>query len=368
MTLPAAIEAAREFQARRRRERPSGQVRPAGSWVRAGARRGSTMLIHTPAPSSAAAAIVSRGHTSACQCQRSSPSRRRVDDAVPGQVGAQHGPQPPGRVGDRRRELAPAGLGGVRVGRDPELVGEPAPGRRDRPQAVGVPDGACVLDPERRSTGRSARRRPASAPPTTGGISAKRDELGVRVVERRAGGRRPRSPPPPSRRASPRCASRRRRQASAVVASTSGRELGEGTTCAGPWITTSWPGIAGNLFGTTRTVHPGESAGAPSGRPSASTSGGVIASCPSQNGHVDASAIRVVRPCAPGRRERPGAMTTGTPVSGFVRTSIRRRPFRASSAREEIDRDGQDRGRVVGARDLEQRLQVAKLERDRVLG
>ena len=35
---------------------------------------GFTMLIQTPAPSSAAAAIVSLGHTSACQCQRSSPS------------------------------------------------------------------------------------------------------------------------------------------------------------------------------------------------------------------------------------------------------------------------------------------------------
>ena len=82
MTLPAAIEAAREFQARRsarlaetpyhRGRRRQGLV----PWVRSSsaARSGLTMLIHTPAPSSADAAIVSRGHTSACQCQRSMPS------------------------------------------------------------------------------------------------------------------------------------------------------------------------------------------------------------------------------------------------------------------------------------------------------
>ncbi len=57
--------------------------------------------------------------------------------------------------------------------------------------------------------------------------------------------------------------------------------------------------MAGNLFGTTRTVQPGVSA-APDARPSASTSGGVIASWPSQNGQVAASAMRVVRPSAPG--------------------------------------------------------------------
>ncbi len=78
--------------------------------------------------------------------------------------------------------------------------------------------------------------------------------------------------------------------------------------------------MAGNLFGTTRTVQPGVSGASP-GRPSASTSGGVMASCPSQNGHVAASAMRVVRPSAPGRAERPGATTTGTPVSGLRRRS-----------------------------------------------
>ena len=145
------------------------------------------MLIHTPAPSSAAAAIVSRGHTSACQCQRSHALGRRVDDAVPGQVGAQDGAQPPGRVGDRRRELAPAGLGDVRVGCDPELVGEPAPGRRDRPQAVGVPDGARVLDTERPAQ--------VAVLGERGGLRldhgrdlGKRDDLGVGVIERRSRG------------------------------------------------------------------------------------------------------------------------------------------------------------------------------------
>ncbi len=73
MTLPAAIEAAREFQARRTRGGLAGSPpwRPPAPRPRS---PGSTMLIHTPAPSSADAAIVSRGHTSACQCQRSMPS------------------------------------------------------------------------------------------------------------------------------------------------------------------------------------------------------------------------------------------------------------------------------------------------------
>ncbi len=60
------------------------------------------------------------------------------------------------------------------------------------------------------------------------------------------------------------------------------------------------------------------------GRPSASTSGGVMPSWPSQNGQVAASAMRVVRPSAPGRAERPGATTTGTPVSGLRRRSTAR--------------------------------------------
>jgi len=43
------------------------------------------------------------------------------------------------------------------------------------------------------------------------------------------------------------------------------------------------PASAGYLFGTTRTVQPGESGVPPSGR-RASTSGGVSASFPPQNG------------------------------------------------------------------------------------
>ncbi len=97
------------------------------------------------------------------------------------------GTQPPGRVGDRRRQLAPAGLGDVCVGSDPELVGEPAPARRERPQAVRVPDGACVLDTQRPAQvavlgeGRGLRL-------GHGRDIGKRDDLGVRVVERRSRG------------------------------------------------------------------------------------------------------------------------------------------------------------------------------------
>ena len=296
------------------------------------------MLIHTPAPSSADAAIVSRGHTSACQCQRSSPARRRVDDAVPGEVVAQNGAQPPGRVGDRRPELRPARLGRVGVGSDPELVGEPAPGRRDRPQAVGVPDGARVLDPERRTEGAVAgeggrlRR-------DDGRDLGKRDDLGVRVVERRPGGgalvhRHHR----PGGLAAVRLAARapgrgcrRRDHVRPGGRRTSRRARARGSRPPGP-------GSPGTCSGRRARSTPASPRARRRGGPAPAPPGGVIASCPSQNGHDDASAIRVVRPCAPGRRERPGAMTTGTPVSGFVRTSIRSRPFRLQVPRR--DRSG----------------------------
>ena len=74
--------------------------------------------------------------------------------------------------------------------------------------------------------------------------------------------------------------------------------------CSGPWITTSCPGIAGYLLGTTRTFQPGVSCSLPSAA-STSTSGGVSRSWPSQNGQVRASPTRVVRPVAPGRGPRP---------------------------------------------------------------
>ena len=86
--------------------------------------------------------------------------------------------------------------------------------------------------------------------------------------------------------------------------------------CSGPWITTSWPGIAGYLLGTTRTFQPGVSCSLPSAA-STSTSGGVSRSWPSQNGQVRASPTRVVRPVAPGRDARPGTISTGAPFSGL---------------------------------------------------
>ena len=69
--------------------------------------------------------------------------------------------------------------------------------------------------------------------------------------------------------------------------------------------------------------HPASRAAPPGGRPRASVSGGVIASWPSHSGQVLASLVRVVRPAAPGRDARPGAITTGTPVSGFRRGACR---------------------------------------------
>ena len=83
------------------------------------------------------------------------------------------------------------------------------------------------------------------------------------------------------------------------------------------------------MFGTTRTVQPGLSAGAPAGRPKAAVSGGVIDSWPSQNGQCSASPTRVVRPVAPGRDARPGTTSTVSPVSG-LRAQVERYSFGSS--------------------------------------
>jgi hypothetical protein len=59
-----------------------------------------------------------------------------------------------------------------------------------------------------------------------------------------------------------------------------------------PSAITSWQSLAGYRFAKARTRHPGVSAKVPSAR-TASISGGVIDSCPSQNGQP-------VMPSAPG--------------------------------------------------------------------
>ena len=71
--------------------------------------------------------------------------------------------------------------------------------------------------------------------------------------------------------------------------------------CSGPWITTSCPGIAGYLLGTTRTFQPGVSCSLPSAA-STSTSGGVSRSWPSQNGQ----AARLTDPSRAAGGTRPG--------------------------------------------------------------
>ena len=327
------------------------------------------MLTQMPAPSSTEAATASRGQISTCQWNGSSPrSGAACRTAFQASRVAQDGAQAAGRVQERRRRARRVGrLAGVRVGHDPELVGEPAPARGERAQPVGAADRARVLVPGARRTGRTRPRRRAARRRPPAGRRSNGHELGVGVVERRAG-RRPlvdrRQQVGGARRAVVRAAQLPGDQGLAhhLVG-----QLGEGGHVGGAVDHDLLARDRRELVRDDAHRPAGRVRRAPSARPSASTSGGVIASWPSQNGQVAASAIRVVRPSAPGPPERPGATMTGTPVRGLRRTSIRRRPFRAFRRPEDVDRDGQDGGRVVRARDLEQRLQVAQLEGDRVL-
>src|SRR4051812_33665459 len=82
---------------------------------------------------------------------------------------------------------------------------------------------------------------------------------------------------------------------------------------------------AGNLFGTTRTRHPGESFGA-AGPPAAEgryprISGGVFDSLPGQNGQNPPLILNDSREKSEGRRERSVEMMTQRPVMGSLRRS-----------------------------------------------
>src|ERR1035438_2330975 len=77
---------------------------------------------------------------------------------------------------------------------------------------------------------------------------------------------------------------------------------------------------AGNLLGTTRTVHPCESRPAPLGR-YASTSGGVLFSCPGQNGQKPPLSFTDSRTKSVGRLERSVEMMTHRPTMGSLRSS-----------------------------------------------
>src|SRR3954469_8947524 len=82
---------------------------------------------------------------------------------------------------------------------------------------------------------------------------------------------------------------------------------------------------AGNLLGTTRTRHPGESFGA-AGPPAAEgryprISGGVFDSLPGQNGQNPPLILNDSREKSEGRRERSVEMMTQPPAIGSLRRS-----------------------------------------------
>src|SRR5471032_3404226 len=119
---------------------------------------------------------------------------------------------------------------------------------------------------------------------------------------------------------------------------------------------------AGNLFGTTRTSQPGVSCAPAPGR-SASTSGGVIASCPGQNGHVSRP-IAIARSTTKsrGRSRRSGATITDRPVIGSVLIS------RIEGVLEDLDlwpaRIELDRHDVEAARAIREVMSGHVVERD----
>jgi len=112
--------------------------------------------------------------------------RCRVQDGVPGKALAEDGAQAAGGVQERVRQVRRGGrLAGMRLGRDPELVGEPAPARRERPQPVGAADRAPVLVAECGAQGALAGERRQLIGDRRGDV-VERHELGVGVVERGA--------------------------------------------------------------------------------------------------------------------------------------------------------------------------------------
>src|SRR6266516_5361018 len=105
--------------------------------------------------------------------------------------------------------------------------------------------------------------------------------------------------------------------------------------------------------------------------PTRNVSGGVLSSRPSQKGHSSSSASvgSSANPAsAPGRRRRFGATTTRRPESGSVRRSRAVVAAPLEERADQVDRGREDdRRRIRAASDLEQRLEVAQLERDRML-
>ena len=112
-----------------------------------------------------------------------------MQDGVPRQPLAEDGAQAAGGVEERVGQGRRFGrLAGVDVGRDPELVGEPAPARRERAQPVGAADRAVVLGTQRGAQGARAGERRQLVGNRRGDM-VERHELGVGVVEGGAGRR-----------------------------------------------------------------------------------------------------------------------------------------------------------------------------------
>src|SRR5258708_3916586 len=108
---------------------------------------------------------------------------------------------------------------------------------------------------------------------------------------------------------------------------------------------------AGNLFGTTRRSQPGVFGGPPSCR-YAITSGGVIASCPGQNGHCSrpSDTARSNRKSL-GRLRRSVEMMTQRPETGSLRSSGIEgvlKQFDRRPALVEMDRHHVEAARTVG--------------------
>ena len=135
-----------------------------------------------------------------------------------------------------------------------------------------------------------------------------------------------------------RAASARSRHASATSSSCSRSSSAIERTCSGEWTTTSWRSKAGYLFGTTRTRQPGVS-GARS-RGSASTSGGVRSSRPSQNGH-DVEPLgrdRLEHGCIGARAARPSRRDRDEPARERVDPQLGAQELPLSRSRNGVSR------------------------------
>ena len=250
------------------------------------------------------------------------------------------------------------------------------PRRHEQDEAVPLRDDARALARSRSSSGADPARL-AALGRDGGRLLRQPDELRVGV---RRGSRRPRAlvdervqvAEPRSR--APRAAARPRRRASSSLVV----ELGERADVARRVDDDLLP-LEGRDRGSGRRARcqPGVSAAA--SRPRASVSGGVRSSRPSQNGH-DSSSSSVGGSSAPATRPgraRPAGRdddrAPGERVAAELgpRLGAQRPAFEPSGARGTASSRSIGAGKtiVVDVRraDLEQRLQVAQLERDRVL-